>query len=165
VQKRAGDPRAVATLARRQERELRSWLFEGPASRNGDSLAAALDTMAAEVEESHGVAIDVVTVGDHGLDEPGTALLAATREALVNAAKFAGEAGPVAVYAEMEDGGAEVFVRDRGAGFDPESVPDDRRGVRDSIIGRMERHGGTATVRSTPGSGTEVALAIGGERG
>ncbi|MET0823327.1 MAG: PspC domain-containing protein [Solirubrobacterales bacterium] len=165
VQKRAGDPRAVATLARRQERELRSWLFEGPASRNGDSLAAALDAMAAEVEEAHGVAIDVVTVGDHGLDEPGTALLAATREALVNAAKFAGEAGPVAVYAEMEDGGAEVFVRDRGAGFDPESVPDDRRGVRDSIIGRMERHGGTATVRSTPGSGTEVALAIGGERG
>ena len=165
VQKRAGDPREVATLARRQERELRSWLFEGPASRNGDSLAAALDAVAAEVEEAHGVAIDVVTVGDHGLDEPGTALVAATREALVNAAKFAGEAGPVAVYAEMEDGGAQVFVRDRGAGFDPESVPDDRRGVRDSIIGRMERHGGTARCARPRDRGPRWRSTIGGERG
>jgi signal transduction histidine kinase len=160
MQKRASDPREVAALARRQERELRAWLFDGPARHNGDSLAAALDAVAAEVEDAHGVAIDVVAVGDRPLDEPATALLAATREALTNAAKFAAEAGPVAVYAEMDAGRAQVFVRDRGDGFDPERVPADRRGLRESIIGRMERHGGTATVRSTPGDGTEVELTI-----
>jgi signal transduction histidine kinase len=163
MQKRAGDPRAVATLARRQERELRTWLFAGEAGRNGDSLAAALDGAAAEVEDAHGVAIDVVTVGDRPLDDRAAALVAATREALVNAAKFAGEAGPIAVYAEAEGEGARVFVRDRGQGFDVDALPADRRGVRESIIGRMQRHGGTATVRSSPGSGTEVELAIGGD--
>ena len=166
MQKRAGDPRAVATLARRQERELRSWLFEGPASRNGDSLAAALDAVAAEVEEAHGVAIDVVTVGDHGLDEPRHgAGRRDPRSARRTRPSSPARRGRWRSTRRSSDGGAEVFVRDRGAGFDPESVPDDRRGVRESIIGRMERHGGTATVRSTPGSGTEVALAIGGERG
>jgi signal transduction histidine kinase len=160
MQKRASDPREVATLARRQERELRAWLFDRPTRGNGDSLAAALESAAAEVEDAHGVAIDVVAVGDRPLDEPATALIAATREALTNAAKFAADAGPIAVYAEMEAGRAQVFVRDRGAGFDPEQVPADRRGLRESIIGRMERHGGTATVRSTPGAGTEVELTI-----
>ncbi len=53
-----------------------------------------------------------------------------------------------------------MFVRDRGSGFDPLAVPADRRGLRESIIGRMERHGGTATVRSNAGSGTEVELAL-----
>jgi signal transduction histidine kinase/phage shock protein PspC (stress-responsive transcriptional regulator) len=164
MQKHASEPREVAALARRQERELRAWLFDAPASRNGDSLAAALDAVAAEVEDAHGAAIDVVAVGDRPLDEPTTALIAATREALTNAAKFAADGGPIAVYAEMEPGRAQVFVRDRGAGFELDQVPADRRGLRESIIARMERHGGTATVRSTPGSGTEVELTIGDGR-
>jgi signal transduction histidine kinase/phage shock protein PspC (stress-responsive transcriptional regulator) len=163
MQKRADDPREVAALARRQERELRAWLFEGDADRSGESLAAALDHVAAEVEDAHGVPIDVVSVGDRDLDERGVALIAATREALTNAAKFAGETAPVAVYAEMEDGNAQVFVRDRGPGFDADTIPADRRGVRESIIARMERHGGKATIRSTPGGGTEVELAIEGD--
>jgi len=160
MQKRADDPREVAALARRQERELRAWLFDGSAADRGDSLAAALEAAAADVEDAHSVAIDVVAVGDRPLDERGAALVAATREALTNAAKFAADSGPVAVYAEMGPERAQVFVRDRGAGFEPAAVPPDRRGLRDSIIGRMERHGGTATVNSAPGTGTEVELTI-----
>jgi signal transduction histidine kinase len=160
MQKRADNPREVATLARRQERELRSWLFEGRSRRGTASLAAALEDAAAEVEDAHGVPIEVVVVGDLELDERAAALVSATREALTNAAKFAGDAGPVAVYAEMQDGAAQVFVRDRGDGFDPARMPEDRRGVRESIVGRMERHGGKATVRSSPGSGTEVELTL-----
>jgi signal transduction histidine kinase len=160
MQKRADNPREIATLARRQERELRSWLFDGRSRRGTASLATALEDAAAEVEDAHGVPIEVVVVGDLELDERASALVGATREALTNAAKFAGDAGPVAVYAEMQNGAAQVFVRDRGAGFDPERIPDDRRGVRESIVGRMERHGGKATVRSTPGSGTEVELTL-----
>ncbi len=162
VQKRADDPRAVATLARRQERELRAWLWDpaGPAA--DASLAAALRAAAAEVEEAHGVPIEVVTVGDVPLAEPAGALLAATREALTNAAKFAGDAGPVALYAEAGPERVQVFVRDRGAGFDPDAVPADRRGVRDSIVARMARHGGRATIGSAPGGGTEVELCLEG---
>jgi signal transduction histidine kinase len=160
MQKRADNPREVATLARRQERELRSWLFDGRSRRGTASLATALEDAAAEVEDAHGVPIEVVVVGDLELDERGTALVGAAREALTNAAKFAGDAGAVAVYAEMQDGGAQVFVRDRGSGFDPDRMPEDRRGVRESIVGRMERHGGKATVRSSPGSGTEVELTL-----
>ncbi len=160
MQKRADNPREVATLARRQERELRSWLFEGRSRRGTASLAAALEDAAAEVEDAHGVPIEVVVVGDLELDERAAALVSATREALTNAAKFAGDAGPVAVYAEMQDGAAQVFVRDRGDGFDPDRMPEDRRGVRESIVGRMERNGGKATVRSSPGSGTEVELTL-----
>ena len=163
MQKHASDPRQVAALARRQERELRAWLFEGSAGHDGDSLAAALSAAAAAIEDTHEVAIDVVSVGDHPLDERGAALVAATREALTNAAKFAGDAGPIAVYAEMSPARAQVFVRDRGPGFDPEQVAPDRRGLRESIISRMERHDGTATIRSGSGSGTEIELAIGEE--
>jgi signal transduction histidine kinase len=158
VQKRAEDPREVAALARRQERELRAWLNNTrPAGTN--TLAGALETAAAEVEADHHVPIEVVTVGDGPLDERAAALVAAAREALVNASKFAGPE-PISLYAEVEDGRAEVFVRDRGPGFDPDTTGEDRRGVRDSIIGRMERHGGRATVHSTPGHGTEVELVI-----
>ena len=164
MQRRAGDPKEVAALARRQERELRAWLFDGDTRRPGDSLAAALDFAAAEVEDAHGVAIDVVAVGDRPLDEQGVALVAATREALTNAAKFAGNDAPIAVYAEMSPERAQVFVRDRGDGFDAAAIPADRRGVRESIIARMERHGGKATIRSTPGAGTEVELAVGGKQ-
>jgi signal transduction histidine kinase/phage shock protein PspC (stress-responsive transcriptional regulator) len=159
VQRRAEDPRAVAALARRQERELRAWL-SGTAERdNRESLTAALEAVAAEVEEGHNVAIDVVTVGDAPLDGRGEAVLAAAREALVNAAKFAGGA-PIAVYAEADDDRIHVFVRDRGPGFDPVAVPADRRGLRESIVGRMERAGGRAVVTSSSGEGTEVELVL-----
>jgi len=160
VQRRAQDPREVSALARRQERELREWLSGEPPPRPDESLRAALETTAVEVEERHGVPIDVVVVGDSPLDPRAEAVVAAAREALVNAARFAGDAGPVSVYAELANGRVQVFVHDRGAGFDLDAVPGDRRGVRESIIGRMDRHGGRATVRSTPGEGTEVELTL-----
>jgi signal transduction histidine kinase len=109
----------------------------------------------AEVEDAHGVTIEAVTVGDAPLDDRLQALLRAVREAAVNAAKH-GAGSAISVYAEVENGRAEVFVRDRGPGFDPATVPEDRLGVRQSILGRMERHGGRATIRSEPGEGTEV---------
>src|SRR4051794_12251749 len=165
VQQRADDPRTVATLARRQERELRDWLRGRPsvASQAQASLAAALELAAEEVEQAHGVRIDVVAVGDRALDEPTRALVAAAREALTNAAKFAGEDAPISVYAETTPERVEVFVRDRGPGFDPAAVPADRRGLRESIVGRMDRHGGRAVVHSAPGAGTEVELTLDGE--
>jgi signal transduction histidine kinase len=164
MQRRADDPGEVAKLARRQERELRGWLAGGSAERPTERLADALRSAAAEVEETHGAFVDAVIVGDAPLDERLEALVAASREALTNAAKFAGEGGPVRLYAEIEDGTARVWVDDRGPGFDPERVPGDRRGLRESIIGRMGRYGGSAEVRSAPGSGTEVELTIEAER-
>jgi signal transduction histidine kinase len=156
VQKRADDPRAVAHLARRQERELRNWLL-GRADSGSGTVRAALEASAAEVEEAHGASVDVVAVGDRELDERGIALVAAAREAMVNAAKHAG--GAVSVYAESNDEHTKIFVRDRGAGFEPDAVPADRRGIAESIVGRMERHGGRATVHSSP-EGTEVELEL-----
>jgi len=159
VQQRAEDPRTVAALARRQERELRGWLSRRAAPGEASSLAGALEGAAGEVERDHGVAVEVVAVGDAQLDERGRALVAAAREAMVNAAKFGG-GSTVDVYAEVDDGAVQVFVRDRGPGFDVAAVPPDRRGVRESIVGRMERHGGRAAVRSGPGEGTEVELVL-----
>jgi signal transduction histidine kinase/phage shock protein PspC (stress-responsive transcriptional regulator) len=160
VQRQAGDPRAVSALARRQERELRAWLQDREAPGAEDSLAGALAAAAEEVEDAHGVSVDVVTVGDAPLDDRTRALAAAAREALVNAAKFAGRDGPVSLYAEAGPDGLAVFVRDRGPGFDPDTVPADRRGVRESIVGRMARHGGRAAIRAAPGRGTEVELTL-----
>jgi signal transduction histidine kinase len=157
MQKRVDDPREVAALARRQERELRAWL-NGRRATGEETVALALESAAAEVEEAHGVQIEVVAVGDAPLDERARALVAAAREAMVNAAKFA---GPVALYAEVDAERIEVFVRDRGPGFDLAAVPADRRGVSESIVGRMERHGGRAVVHSAPGEGTEVELVMG----
>jgi signal transduction histidine kinase/phage shock protein PspC (stress-responsive transcriptional regulator) len=162
IQKRADDPREVAGLARRQERELRSWLLKRPDHGEGDSVASALERAAAEVEELHRVPIEVVTVGDGPLNGRLEAVVQAAREAMTNAAKFA-SSERVDLYAEVETGRVEVFVRDRGVGFDPQAIPADRRGVRDSIIGRMERHQGHAAVHSRPGEGTEVELVM--ERG
>jgi signal transduction histidine kinase len=158
MQKRVDDPREVAALARRQERELRAWL-NGRRAAGEVTVALALEAVAAEVEEAHCVPVEVVAVGDAPLDERAQALVAAAREALVNAAKFA-PGGPVALYAEVDPERIEVFVRDRGPGFDPAAVPADRRGVRESIVGRMERHGGRAVVHTAPGAGTEVELVI-----
>jgi signal transduction histidine kinase len=163
VQKRAADPRAVAALARRQERELRTWLSGAHARDAGERwLAAALESAAQEIEQARGVPVDVVAVGDVRLDRDGEALVAAAREAMLNAAKF-GDGTAVAVYAEAGDERLQVFVRDRGPGFDPATVPADRRGVRESIVGRMARHGGRAAIHASPGGGTEVELVL--ERG
>jgi signal transduction histidine kinase len=160
MQKRAADPREVAALARRQERELRDWL-QGDGRRSAeDSLAAALRAAAETVEDDHRVAIEVVVVGDCELDDRAEAVLGATREALLNAAKHAPHPGPIRVYAEIGDRSIDVFVRDRGPGFEPAEVPADRRGVRESIVGRMARAGGQADVRSIAGAGTEVGLSI-----
>jgi signal transduction histidine kinase len=163
VQRRAEDPTEVASLARRQERELRAWLADRPAPGQAARLAAALEDAAAQVEERHGVPVEVVVVGDRELDPAHEALVASTREAMTNAAKFGG-GSPVDVYAESDGARTQVFVRDRGPGFDPAAVPGDRRGVRESIVGRMRRHGGRARVTSAPGAGTEVELTLGERR-
>jgi signal transduction histidine kinase/phage shock protein PspC (stress-responsive transcriptional regulator) len=158
IQKQADDPRMVATLARAQERDLRSWLYDDP-GRTVDTLSAALRAAAAEVEDSHGVPVEVVTVGDRSLSPDVDALAKAAREAMVNAARHSG-ADKVAVFAEAGPEAVEVFVRDRGHGFDPGDVSSDRLGVRNSIIGRMQRHGGEADVRSGHGEGTEIRLSL-----
>jgi signal transduction histidine kinase/phage shock protein PspC (stress-responsive transcriptional regulator) len=156
---RSDDPQEVTALARRQERELRAWLAGRPAPGQEARLAPALEAAAAEVEEYHGVPVEVVVVGDRDLD-PGTeAVVAATREAMTNAAKF-GAGSPVDVYAESSDGRLHVFIRDRGPGFDTATLPPDRRGVRESIVGRMQRNGGSARITSGPASGTEVELEL-----
>jgi signal transduction histidine kinase len=159
VQRRAGDPAEVAALARRQERELRAWLSDRPAPGQSGKLAGALEAAAAEVEEQHGVPVEVVVVGDRDLDAAHEAIVAAAREAMTNAAKFGG-GSPVDVYAESSDSRTQVFVRDRGPGFDPGALPPDRRGVRESIVGRMRRHGGRGRITSSPGAGTEVELTL-----
>jgi len=158
IQRSADDPATVNRLARAQERDLRSWLFdadeEGPTT-----LAAALRAVAAEVEDAHPVHVEVVCVGDAPVTEEDRPLVLAAREAIGNAARHSG-AGTVDVYAEATPTGVEIFVRDRGTGFDPTRVAEDRQGLRSSIIGRMERHGGSASVRSIPGEGTEVRLSL-----
>lgn len=159
VQQRADDPRAVAALARRQERELRAWLGRRAAPGGAVTLGAALEAAAGEVERDHGARVEVVSVGDAPLDERTTALVAAAREAMVNAAKFGG-GSVVDVYAEAGDDAIELFVRDRGPGFEPDQIAADRRGVRESIFGRMERHGGRAAINSRVGEGTEVELTL-----
>jgi len=162
IQRRADEPQRVVQLARAQERELRAWLFDGRAPGSpaeGDStVAGGVRLLQSEVEARHGVAVEVVVVGDCPLDDL-RALLAAAREATVNAARWSG-AGVVALFAEVEPERVSVFVRDRGRGFDPTVVPTDRRGLTESIRGRMLRRGGTATVRSVVGEGTEVSLSV-----
>jgi signal transduction histidine kinase len=156
IQKSAQDPATVARLARSQERDLRSWLFD---STGGDptTFAAALRTIAGEVDDAYGVPVEVVCVGDPSVSDRLRPIVLATREAAVNAARHSG-ADKVDVYAEATPARVEVFIRDRGVGFDPETVADDRHGLRDSIVDRMQRHGGTAEVRSRPGGGTEIRL-------
>ncbi len=160
IQRQAHDPREVVRLARGQERDLRTFLYsDRAAAEEVSTLTAGLRRVAAEIEDQHGFPVEVVTVGDAALDEPRRALLAAAREAMVNAAVHAGTT--VDVYAEVDGETATVYIRDRGPGFDPDAVPEDRAGVRHSIVGRMERHGGRAILRSRPGEGTEVELRLG----
>ncbi|MET8541479.1 PspC domain-containing protein [Kitasatospora sp. NPDC004799] len=159
IQRRAEDPKEVLRLARSQERELRLWLYrpEAAAEAAPDTMAESLRAAVAEVEDRHGVPVELVIVGDCPMDERIAAQMQAAREATVNAAKYGG-GGPVQVYAEVEGRTVSVFVRDHGPGFDPDTVPEDRMGVRESIIGRMKRNGGTARVRPAAGGGTEVEL-------
>lgn len=159
VQRRSEDPRAVVSLARRQERELRAWLGGQPRPDEPVALHHALERVAEEIERDHGVEVETVVVGDATLDEGLAATVRATREALANAARHAGVAH-VRLFAEVGRDAVEVFVRDRGTGFDAEAVSTDRRGLRESVYGRMARHGGTARVNSAPGRGTEVELVM-----
>jgi signal transduction histidine kinase/phage shock protein PspC (stress-responsive transcriptional regulator) len=173
IQRDPDTPRRVAQLARQQERSLRRWLFDDelladPATAVGTDLSdlpppptfsGRLRVAADSVEDQFGVVVEVVAVGDATADDRTDALVAAAREAMANAARHGG-VDDVAVYAELTPAAATVFVRDRGAGFDPALVPSDRRGVRDSIVARIGRQGGTATVTSAPGEGTEVALEV-----
>ncbi|HWH12250.1 MAG TPA: ATP-binding protein [Solirubrobacteraceae bacterium] len=160
VQRQAGDPVAVARLARRQEHALRAWMA-GEAELTSETLSAGLRGAVAEVEDEHGIAIELSVIGDRRLDGAGEALAAATREALRNAARHAGPGVRVFVFAELSATGAEVFVRDEGGGFELDGVPSERRGIRDAIVGRMAGVGGHASVESSPGEGTEIALKIG----
>lgn len=156
IQRRAGNEHDVVRLARAQERELRGWLFQDP-GRDAGQLAERIKATAAEVEDFLGNAVEVVSVGDTAMTEAHEALVQASREAMLNASRHGG--GTVSVYLEVSDGHAEVFVKDRGPGFELNDVPEDRLGVRESIIGRMKRHGGTASITSTP-DGTEVRLGL-----
>jgi signal transduction histidine kinase/phage shock protein PspC (stress-responsive transcriptional regulator) len=157
IQRRSHDGAEVVRLARAQERDLRGWLY-GAADADPTTMAARVAALAAEAEDVHGAVVEVVTVGDRPVNDRTASMLAALREAVVNAARHA--ESPVRVYVESGPEGVEAFVRDRGPGFDLTAVPEDRLGVRESIIGRMERHGGSARVRSAPGEGTEVRLLL-----
>ncbi|MEO3773634.1 PspC domain-containing protein [Micromonospora sp. B9E7] len=161
IQRNASDVKMVQRLARGyayQERSLRNWLYK-PTASPSERFAAALEQAAAEVEDTFAITVEAVVVGDRETDEKVGALVAAAREALVNAARHAG-VQTVSLYAEVEPDQVSVFVRDRGKGFDPDTVEDHRHGVRGSIIGRMKRHGGRAEIRSGPGEGTEVRLIL-----
>ena len=156
IQRQSGDAAAVTRLARAQERELRSWLYDGPQG-SQSTLAAAVTEVAHDVEDVHGVPVDLVVTGDRPYEPHGAALAQAMREALVNAVRHGRP--PVTAYVEIGPDGVEAFVRDRGDGFDLDAVPSDRLGVRQSVLGRMERHGGTARVRRRD-DGTEVELRL-----
>jgi len=153
------DPADARRLARRQERELRAWLYPDRAATAEGTLADAVETAAAEIEELHGVRVEVVRTGDAPLDERGQALVLAAREAMANAARHSG-VDEVSVFLDAGDGAISLYVRDRGSGFDPDAVAADRRGLAESIRGRMERVNGTARIVSAPGQGTDVELEL-----
>jgi signal transduction histidine kinase len=163
IQRSSGDPHNVVRLARAQERELRSWLFEGkpPGAIGEDAtvLSEGVGVLQRQVEGDHGIEVQVVLVGDCELDDALRALLDAAKEATVNSAKWSG-ADQVSLFAEVEADTVMLYVRDRGKGFDPAAVPEDRQGIAQSIKARVARFGGTAVIRSTPGEGAEVQLSM-----
>ncbi len=158
VQRHSTDAPRVTALARRQERELRRWLY-GSGYGTSASFADALADAVADVEEAHGARIELASAGDAPLDEPLAQLVLAAREAMTNAAKHSG-ADEISVYAEAGRESVAVFVRDRGVGFDRGGVADDRRGISDSIEARLARAGGSARLVTAPGAGTEVELTM-----
>ncbi|MGD9701657.1 MAG: PspC domain-containing protein [Acidimicrobiia bacterium] len=158
IQRNADDPRRTVTLARRQERELREWLY-GTTGDEEPTIAGAVKSMAHEVEGLYDIRIEIVMVGDRPMDEGAVALVAAMREASVNAAKHSG-VDEVSVFVEVGTEEIEAFVRDRGCGFERDNGPTDRRGIAQSIEARIERAGGSATIESSPGHGTEVHLVL-----
>ncbi|MEU0884562.1 PspC domain-containing protein [Lentzea sp. NPDC005914] len=157
IQKQAESSREVKRLARSQERELRSWLYGREVGEQPTTMSVAIAQTCAEVEDDFAIAVSQVVVGDCDIEDGMFALIQASKEAMVNAAKHAG-VGEVSVYAEIEPDKVTVFVRDRGKGFDPDTVPEDRHGLAGSIRGRMDRHGGQVRLRTAPGEGTEVQL-------
>jgi signal transduction histidine kinase len=164
IQRSADDPQNVVRLARAQERELRAWLFEGRSpgvisEEDASMLGEGIGVLQRHVEADHGITVQVVLVGDCDLTESSRALLGAAQEATVNAAKWSG-ATQVSLYAEVEPAHVSLFVRDRGKGFDPGSVPSDRQGIAQSMEARMARYGGTVVIRSSPGNGAEVELTM-----
>jgi len=154
---RSEAPAEITSLARRQERELRAWLSDRPAVEAEQDLRGAVDALASRVEEHHSVTVETVVVGDIAVDDRVRALLLACQEAVTNAARHSGSP-QVSLYLEADDDGVTAYVRDEGKGFDPGSIPADRRGIAESIVGRMRRFGGSASVVSRPGEGTEVQL-------
>lgn len=163
IQRQSDDPQAMVSLARRQERDLRDWLFTDADEIDGETMMfrRAITDAAFAVEGLHHVPIEVVVVGDRelGQDDRAYALISAAKEAMVNASVHSG-AATVDVYAELTEDAIEVFVRDTGMGFVPDEVPDNHRGVAQSIVGRMQRVGGLATISTTPGEGTEITLLL-----
>jgi signal transduction histidine kinase len=158
VQRHASDPTRVSAVARRQERELRRWLYGGGFG-SAETLSDALAEAATDVEELHGVRVELASAGDVPLDESVAQVVLAAREAMTNAAKFSG-ADEISVYEETTDVTVSVFVRDRGVGFERSAVPADRRGLSESIEARMQRAGGSAAVTAVPGEGVEVELTL-----
>ena len=156
---RSGDPGRMSTLARTQERELRSWLYGRTRSTDHRSVSGAIDGLVDQIEREHAITVEAVSVGDAQIDGEARALLAAAREALVNAARHSG-ASTASLFVEIEPDRMTAYVRDQGGGFDRASVGADRRGIADSIEGRIESVGGRAVVTSTPGAGTEVRLNV-----
>jgi signal transduction histidine kinase len=156
---RSDDPRRMAQLARRQERELRAWLYGTAHAGDATSLHAAIEAMTVAIEADHDVRVEAVVVGDQPLDEASRTLVAAVREAVVNAARHAG-VQRVDVFVEADSAELTGYVRDTGRGFDPAAVHGDRRGISDSIVGRVQRIGGTALLHSQPGAGTEVEIRV-----
>lgn len=159
LMQRTDDPKAMSMLARQQERELRGWLYGPEPSPDGETMRSALETSAARLESVHQVPVDVVIVGDAPMDDSVRALVAASGEAITNAAKHSG-AALVSVYAEVTGETADVFVSDHGKGFERGATDPDRKGISESIVGRMERAGGAAVIISTPGEGTEVHMSV-----
>ena len=150
----AEDPARVRAIALTEERELRAWLYTGHAQA-ADSLEAAVTEAVVGVESRYGVPVSAVVVGDMRPGPAELALVAALAEASQNAVRHG--APPVSVYVEVRGRVVEAFVKDHGEGFDPGLIADDRHGVRDSIVGRMRRVGGEASIRSGA-RGTEISL-------
>lgn len=163
IEKSASSPSDVVRLARAQERELRQWLFApesaGKREDAGGTFAQQLRRIESDVENDYGITVELVIVGDCPGDSRVAAVSAATREAVLNAAKWA-KVTRVSVFGEVEPTTLSVYVRDTGVGFDPSQVADDRQGINQSIVARLRNHGGEARIRSAPGTGTEVHLTL-----